>query len=186
MFEIGFIDVADFVPLREAAFLADARFPAFFDAGAFGTAAAFDVLPARAEAPAGAVFVAALLAGDLLVPGLDATLLCVSDRLATWRVAACGAAGSVATAAGAGWVVLDPNAAWTVANASSNESWRVSTVTFMRCSWPEEWGYQLAMSDPRRRCSLDLIDPRRFEPSLRTLVESMGVVCDGPDVSVAS
>src|SRR5687767_10340054 len=32
-------------------------------------------------------------------------------------------------------VSLAPKAARTVANASSSESWRVSTVTFMRCSW---------------------------------------------------
>ena len=30
---------------------------------------------------------------------------------------------------------LEPKAARTVANASSNESWRVSSVTFMHCSW---------------------------------------------------
>lgn len=90
MFEVGFIDVAGFVPLRADVFLAGALFPALVDGGAFGTGAAFDVLFTPAEVPAGTVFVAALLAGDLLVPGLAAALLRVPARLATWRAAACG------------------------------------------------------------------------------------------------
>jgi hypothetical protein len=165
MFEVRFIELVDFVPLRADALLADALFPALFDRGAFLTAAAFDVLfaaffaeTARLEVSAegatawvrlagaadtstaravlaGTVFVAPRLAGDLLVPGLAAAPFRDPVGLATWRIVAGGVAGSVAGAAGVGCVVLDANAAWTVANASSSESWRVSTVTFMRGSW---------------------------------------------------
>src|SRR3954454_13218763 len=113
MFEVGFLELVDFVPLRADACLAGALLAA-----------------------PGVAFVVAFLAGDLLVPGLAAAALGDPARVATSRIAAGGVAGFVTTAAGAGCVVLDPKAAWTVAKASSSESWRVSTVTFIRCSWP--------------------------------------------------
>ena len=58
MFEVGFIELVDFVPLRADVFLAAACFAALFVGGTFPAAAAFDVP------------VAAFLAGDPLVPGL--------------------------------------------------------------------------------------------------------------------
>ena len=195
MFEVGFVERVAFVPLRAAAFLAGALFRALFDRGAFLTAAAFDVLfavlftgtgcrdvsaegaatwvrlagpaetsAARAERLAGTVFVAALLAGDFLVPGLAAGPLRDPAGLAVWPRAASGV---VATAAGADCVVLDPKAAWTVANASSNESWRVSTVTFMRCSWAGESGDVRSQCPTRgRRCSLDFSAAGQCERAL--------------------
>ena len=194
MFEVGFVERVDFVPLRAAALLAGALFRALFDRGAFLTAAAFDVLfatffagtgcrdvsaegaatwvrlagpadtsAARAEGLAGTVFVAALLAGDL-VPGLAAGPLRDPAGLAMWPMAA---GGVVAWAAGADCVVLDPKAAWTVANASSNESWRVSTVTFMRCSWAGESGDVRSQCPTRgRQCSLDFSAAGRCERAL--------------------
>jgi hypothetical protein len=182
MFEVGFVERVDFVPLRAAGFLAGALFPALFDRGAFLAAAAFDVLfatffagagcrevfvegaatwvwltgsaetsAARAEGLAGTVFVAALLAGDFLAPGLAVGPLRDPAGLASWPMAAGGVADVVASAAGAACVVLDPKAAWTVANASSKESWRVSTVTFMRCSWAGESGGVRSQSPTRGR-----------------------------------
>jgi hypothetical protein len=180
MFEVGFIHLVDFVPYRADAFEAGTVLAALFDGGVFLAAAAFDVLLAaffagtgclkvsadgaatwvRLAADAdtstagvagpGVAFVAAFVAGDFLVPGLAAAPLRDPARLATERMAAGGVAGSVATAAGAGCRVLDPNAAWMVASASSSESWRVSTVTFIRCSCARgEWRCQIAGTDPR-------------------------------------
>jgi len=186
MFEVELIELMDFVPFRADACLAGALFAALFDAGVFLAAAAFEVLfaaffagtgclevsaggaatwvrlvgaedtsTAGAEGP-GMVFVAAFLAGDLLVPGLAVAPLRDPARLATWRIAGGLVAGCVATAAGAGCAVLDPNAAWTVANASSSESWRVSTVTFIRCSWAGESADVRSQCPTRgRHCGLD-------------------------------
>ena len=44
MFEVGFIELVDFVPLRAEVFFAGALFPALFNERACLTAAAFDVL----------------------------------------------------------------------------------------------------------------------------------------------
>lgn len=165
MFEVGFIELVDFVPLRAGVFLAAACFAALFVGRAFPAAAAFDVP------------VAAFLAGDLLVPGLAGAPLGALARLETRPEAAGGVAGSVATADGTGCVVLDPNAAWTVANASSSESWRVSTVTFMPCSWAG----RMEILDRNVRPELDvaastlaLLDKsdRHFEPN-QPLVRSV-------------
>jgi hypothetical protein len=155
MFKPGFIEVVDFVPLRTAC-LAGALNPAVFDRGALLTAAAFAVLVAAflagtgcldASADGAATWVRlaeALLAGDLLFPGLAAAALRDPARSAKGRRAAGGVGGSVATTAGAGCVVLDPNAAWTIASASSSESWRVSRVTFISCAWAgeREWRFR--------------------------------------------
>ena len=144
MFEVGFIELVDFVPLRAEVFLAAPCFAALFVGGTFAAAAFFGVP------------VAAFLAGDLLVPGLAVAPLGALARLATRPEAA-------------GCVVLDPNAACTVANASSSESWRVSTVTFMPCSWAGRMG----MLDRNVRPEVDvaastlaLLD--KSEPTLRT------------------
>jgi len=75
-----------------------------------------------AEGPAETVLVAALLTGGPLVVGLPLASLRDPARVARRRVADRGVAVSVAATAGAGGVLLDANAAWTVANASSNES----------------------------------------------------------------
>jgi nitrate/nitrite transporter NarK len=118
----------------------------------FAGTGCLDVSTAGAEGPAGMVFSGALVAGDFFVAGLAAARVRDLVRFATWRLPAGGVAGFVAPAAGAGCVVLDPNAAWTVAKASSSESWRVSTVTFIRCSWAGE----VAMSDRNVRPEVDV------------------------------
>src|SRR3954447_6074606 len=165
MFVVGFIELVDVVPFRVDACLAGALFAALGDRAVLLVAAVFDLvlvaffpgigrlevsadgaatwvrLAAAADTSTagttgeGIAFAEAFLAADLWLPGLAAAALRDPARLATRRVAAGGVAGWVATPAGAGGVVLDPNAAWMVANAPSSVSRRVSTVTFMRCSW---------------------------------------------------
>jgi hypothetical protein len=134
MFEAGFIEVVDFVLLRADACLAGAVIPVTFDRGALPSAAAVELLFARFLTGTGRLEVSAdgaatwvllagvLLTGDLLVPGVAAAPVRDAARLATGRRTADVDAGSVARVTGAGCVALDPNAAWTVANASSSES----------------------------------------------------------------
>jgi len=180
MFEVGFIELVGLVPGRADRFLAGDLVPALFERAVVLTVADFDrpfaalfVAPVcrdvsadgattwvrfagaadtstrGAGGPAATSFVAAFLAGDVLAPAFGAAGFRDLDRLATGRVAAEDVAGSVARAR-AGCLVLEPNAAWMVANASSSESWRVSTVTFIRPPGSGESGdVRTQMSDPR-------------------------------------
>jgi len=84
-----------------------------FEVGFFG---AVGFRPLRPDA---FLVVVARLAGGRFAAGVAAALPTDSARLAV-------------CAFPLGEVPLDPKAARTVANASSSESWRVSTVTFMR------------------------------------------------------
>jgi hypothetical protein len=105
------------------------------------------------------VFVAAvllagdLLAGDLLagdlVAGVAVARLADLDRLAVGAPLPAASRDLSRWMPSLGEFSLEPKAARTVANDSSSESWRVSTVTFMRCSWVGEWRCDVAMSDAR-------------------------------------
>ena len=134
MFDVGFIELVHLVALRaEALFAGTGALDAFADVAATWVrlAAAADPPTSAAVRLAGAVLIAAFFARGRLVTGRAAALLRDPAGLTPRRMAAGDVAGSVATAAGAACVVLYPNAAWTVAKASSSESWRVSTITFI-------------------------------------------------------
>ena len=188
MFEVGFFEVVDVVPLRADAFLACACFAAPFDVRSLSDggslrgalrcplrrnrlprgfhgwrcdgstlAGAADTSSAGAAGPAGTAFVRGPRGrrplGSWPCRRSPCAIRLVWPR-GVWLSG--GVGGPAATEAGAGRVVLDPKAAWTVANASSSESWRVSTVTFIRCSSAGESRDVRSQCPTRgRHCGLD-------------------------------
>ena len=103
------------------------------------------LLPLRPDA----LGVAVLLAGGLLGAGLAEVRLADLARLALGASLPVTLPDLLRGDPLLAEPTLELKAARTVANASSSESWRVSTVTFMRCSWVGEWRFHIAMFDPR-------------------------------------